>query len=412
MVLLTKDSTQIAEDAILLLQQNTNITRLSPGGKARAIIDIVRELLGEAYSEVDLVMAKAFISAASGQFLDLIGILLAEPRYTWSSASTDEIAQTIKFYVDSGTFGDINSDNTIHIPRNTVISTGANSTGVRYRILSEISLRPTANSVWASAEAANPGTDYNVGSEELIYHDFTDYTDYLNETLKVKNVHPIANGKDFESDTNYRYRLSLKVLDAEAANETALRLAALSVPGVADVIMKKNYRGIGTYGIIVKSISPTASTLLIENVTQRVLRKAGFGSIAFVKAQKEVGYALKTRVWCRKKLTNDELDDIESSMEISIRDYVNGLDLQEPLLVDRMISVLYEISTAIDGFGTRVSPIDESWIYKPSDLEDNRRPERLIGDYTPVTEDERVIIEPTLSSPIIFERRYGTRPIS
>jgi uncharacterized phage protein gp47/JayE len=412
MAFLTKTEFQIAEDIFLLLQQNTNITRFSPGAKARAITDIVKQVLGEAYAEIDLALAKAFISAASGQFLDLMGILLAEPRYAWSSSSVDESMQTLKFYVDSGTFGGINAGNNIDLPRNSIISTKPAGAGIAYRLLSALTLSASSDYGWASAEASNPGADYNVGANELIYHDFTSYTDYLNETLKVTNIHPITNGKDFESDNNYRYRLTLKVLDAEAANETALRLAALSVPGVADVVMKKNYRGIGTYGIIVKSTMPTASTILIDNVTQRVLRKGGLGSIAFVTAQKEVGYALKTRVWYRKRLTTDQLDDIEMTMENTVRDYVNGLDLYEPLLVDRMMGSLYEISTAIDGFGTRANAIDESWIYKPSQLEDNRRPQRLIGDYTPVTDDERVIIEPTLSSPIIFERKYGNRPVS
>lgn len=410
MVFLAKTNQQIAEDALIVLQENTNITKLSPGGKARSIIDIVSAINKESYQEIDLALLKAFISSAPGQFLDLFGVLLGEPRLPSVAATANANMQTVKFYVESGVFGDINATNDIPLTRGTTISTLSGGEGVTFRLLSDLTLDAADNSAWASVEATNPGSEYNVGAGSLVYHDFTGYTDYLNESLLVTNIHAIGSGKDFERDTNYRYRLVQKVLEAEAGNEVALRLAALSVPGVADVIMKQHYRGIGTWGMIVKSVTPTLSDTLLENVRERVLKKMSFGSVDFVRGQKEVGFSMKTRVWYKKKLSDDELDDIEDAMEDLIRDHVNNLDMGETLNLDRLISKLYETSTAIEGFGTRLNPIDEAWIYYPTELEDNRIPRKLLGDYIPQAEEERVIIEPTLSSPITLERKFGSRP--
>ena len=309
-----------------------------------------------------------------------------------------------------GTFGDINSSNSIPLIRGQVVSTQPYGQGITYRLLSPLTLDASDNYAWASVEATDTGSDYNVGAEALIHHDFTDYEDYLNKTLLVTNIHAIGSGKDFESDNNYRYRLTQKVVDAEAANETALRLAALSVPGVADVIIKKHYRGIGTYGIIVKSITPTISDRLIDEVAERVIKKEGYGSARFVRGQKQVGFALKTRVWYKKQLDDDTLDDIEGAMEDIVRGHVNNLDLGETLYTDRLVAELYGVSVEIEGFGTRTKQLDEAWIYKPTELEDNRIQQRLIGNYETANDEERVIIEPTLSTPITFERRFGTRP--
>lgn len=408
MPFLAKTEREIQQEVFQMLTENTAITRLTPGGKARAILDIVSKLLRVAYQEFDINLMRAFLSGASGQFLDLFGVMLGEPREPSYAAVAESDLQNVKFYVKSGTFGNINSSNPIIISRGTLISSKASASGIVYRLMSDLTCGASANQAWASVEAISPGSSYNVGSNMLVYHDFISYTDYLNSTLLVTNVYPIGSGKDVESDTNYKYRLSKKVFDAEAANETSLRLAALSVPGVADVIMKKNYKGIGTFGIILKSVTPTASDTLVDNVTSRVSLKQSYGSIAFIKKQKELGFSMKTRVWYKRRQTEDELDEIENMLKDSVKDFINGLDLGETFIADRMMGGLYDIDDNISAFGSYQNPIDESWIYKLSRLEDNRVPEQLLGDYTP-NEDERIIIESTSADPVVFERKFGLR---
>ena len=79
------------------LSVGTNISRLSPGGKARAILESVNKRLDEAYDIFDLNLARAFVSSAPGQFLDLIGEILGVTRESAISASVDDSTEIIKF---------------------------------------------------------------------------------------------------------------------------------------------------------------------------------------------------------------------------------------------------------------------------------------------------------------------------
>jgi uncharacterized phage protein gp47/JayE len=401
----SRSELELVSQSIEDLSTNTNLTRLGPGGKARAIVEAVNRRLSEAYSIFDINLARAFLSSAQGQYLDLFGDMLALPRLTSSAAKIDSDLQSLKFYVDSGTFGTINGGNSFIIPRGTVVSTKPNETGITFRILTDILCSSTVTSVWFSAEATIPGEGSNIGSNSLIYTSFIGYSDYVNNTLKVTNIHPVGNGVNFESDANYRYRLSLRVLEAEAANETAIRLAALSSPGVADIVLIPYYRGIGSFGIIIKSVTPTVSTNLIDVVTANVKKVQGLGTLAYIRGPKELGVSFKVQITYKSKISTDDLDTIEISLKDLMTNYVNSLDIGETLYLNRMLSELYTISSEVVNIGTTNKPFEESYIYKPTRLEDNKIRQTLLGDYAPES-DERIIVEPGVSNPITFVRKY------
>ena len=408
MPLFARSFEELMGDSIEDLATNTNITKLSAGGKARAILEAVNKRIEEQYDIFDLNLARAFISAAPGQFLDLIGSLLALPREVSVAASISAETEVVKWYVDSGTFGDINGGEDMFIPAGTTISTGASSGGILYRTTSDMILDANRSSTYLSAEAAVPGEDSNLGTGSLIYHTFTGYTDYLNNTLKIRNIHPVANGKSFENDANYRFRIANRVLEVEAANQTAIRLAALSTPGVADVIQIPRYRGIGTFGLIIQSVTPTVSDALIDSVTANVYNTQAFGELAFIRAPKETGFTMRTTIHYSNRLTTEELDDIELLLIDTITNYVNELDIGDDLLINRLVSELFGIDDNIANFGTTGVPIEEMYIHKESALGDNKVRQKLLGDYSPAS-DERVIIEPSVTNQITFVRSFTGR---
>lgn len=399
---------ELLTDSLEDLATNTNITRLSAGGKARAILEATNRRLKESYDVFSLDLARAFVSSAPGQFLELIGQLLGVDRQGTVAAAVDSSMQTLRWYVDSGTFGDINGGADIIIPQGTIISTRASNGGILYRTIEQVTLPSAQSSVWFAAEASVPGEDSNVGTNTLTFHDFVDYTDYLNDTLLVQNVHQIANGKNFENDANYRFRIINRVLEGEAANLTALRLATLSTPGVADAVMIRRYRGIGTVGIIIKSVTPTVSDTLINSVTSNIERVQSFGTLVFVRKPLETGLVMNMTVHYRSRLPEDEIEQIEDTLRSTITDYVNSLDIGETLLVNRMIAELFSVSDQITNFGQPRKPIDELYIYVESKIRDNKIRQTLLGDYVPAT-DERVIIEPSVANPIVLNRSYTRR---
>lgn len=395
---------QLISDGISDLDNYTNITRLSAGSKARAILEAVGRRLKESYNTFDLNLARAFVSAATGQYLDLIGILLGVDREKASSASVSSEMEVQRFYVESGTFGDINGSADIYLPQATVISTEANGSGRTYRLLSGLLLSASDTEGYAAIEATLPGSDANVGSNSLVFHDFTGYSDFDNNSLLTTNVFAIANGRDYESDANYRYRIVNRVLEGEAANVTAIRLAALSGAGVADIIVKRRYKGIGTFAVIIQSTTPTVSDALIANVRVKVEQVMSAGEYAYIMKPKEIGLTFRTTLYFKKKLTDDEMSTIESDLDEIVSTYVNSLNIAEDFSSNHLVSDMYSVSEDID-FGVPGKPLEEIYIYRDSRLEDNRLRQKLLGDYA-AEEDERVIIETTVSNPIVFNRQY------
>lgn len=408
MPLFARSYEQLMADALSDLSINTNITRLSAGGLARALLEAGNRRLGEAYDTFDLNLARGFVSAATGQYLDLIGVLFGVPRGTSSSANTTSDENIIKFYVDSGNFGSINGGNDISVDQGTIISSLASGGGILYRTTEQVTCPSTQNIVWVSAEAVTPGEDSNIGSGSLIYHNFIGYTDYLNSTLRVTNVYPVANGQNFESDANYRFRIVNRVLEAEAANLTAIRLAILSTAGVADVILIPRYRGIGTFGAILKSVAPTVSQTLLNNVTANVASIQAYGDIAYVRAPRQTGLTMRLTVHYSSNLPEDELTIIETDLETAITDYVNNLDIAEAFIVNKLVAQLFTVSPQISNLGETGKPINEIYVNTESKLQDNKIRQKLLGDYYPAS-DERVIIEPTVATPIVFIRDFTTR---
>jgi uncharacterized phage protein gp47/JayE len=408
MPLFARSFQELMTDSIEDLASNTNITRLSAGGFARALLEAVNKRLAEVYEVFDLNMARAFVSSAPGQYLDMIGLLLGVTRESSVAANVTTDTQVIKFYVDTGTFGTINGGSDILVPQGTILSTRTAGAGITYRTIEEATLPLGQNSAWIAAEAAIPGEEANVGSGSLLYHDFTDYTDSDSSTLLVTNVHPISNGKNFESDANYRFRIVNRALEAEAANLTAIRLAALSTPGVADVILIRRYRGIGTFGVIIQSILPVVSTSLIEAVTANVAQVQAYGEIAYIRAPRETGISMKLVVHYNRRLSENELLEIEDDLKRSITEEINGLDIGDTFYVNKLVANLFMVSDEIANFGETGQPIKELYVHKESQLEDNRVRQKLLGDHVPES-DERVIVEPSLSVPITLERQYVRR---
>src|SRR5208282_2940631 len=94
---------------ILNALTNSGITQLSPGGKARAICDIVGDVMGTVEVDVYNMISQSLLPYATGSNLDLIGAIFGVPRLPQSNAIVIADDDNFEFYVRTGTFGAINS---------------------------------------------------------------------------------------------------------------------------------------------------------------------------------------------------------------------------------------------------------------------------------------------------------------
>lgn len=403
MTLFSESQDKIFGDVLLHIVNNTNISRTSPGSKVRAIAEAMSYKMGKMWRTFDLNVGQAFIDGAKGQYLDYIGDMMGVSRLGQTFASVSALDQNIKFYVDSGTFGTINGGSSINIPTGTIISTQPAAEGIRYRVLASTILSSSDSEGYVSVQSISAGSKVNVGSGTLIYHNFNNYSDSVNSTLKVVNEGDIIQAQDVESDTNFRFRITNQLLNLERANSTAIRLAALNVPGVADVVVIPYHRGIGTFDIILKSVTPTVSSNLISAAQLAVDQVTAQGVVGTVRGPTEIGLSLVGTLSLKRVISAQEESNLIDAVTTNMTDYINGLDIAEDFIVNEAIERVLSTAEVIKNLGTTTKPFDNMYVYSPSALEDNKVRATLIDDYSPAS-DARIIVENQYAggTPILF----------
>jgi len=402
MPIFAEKESKIFGDILYDIVNETNITRSSPGSKTRAMAQAISKKLGRLWAQFDNNIVLSFLDGAEGKYLDYIGAMMGVARLGEQRATTTSQQRVVKFYVDVGTFGNINSNNSILLPSGTVLSTGPNQSGINYRLPYSVILPSGSTEAYVAVEAIRAGTTYNLGAGQLRYHNFTGYTNQLNDSLKVTNESEITSGKEIENDTNYRFRISSQVVASESANLTAVRLAALVVPGVADIILIPFNRGIGTIDIIVQSTLPRTSDTLLAAVAESVFRQTAQGVVPNVMAPVDIGMSMRGTITLRERISNNEQASLLRTVVNNISDYINNLDIGEEFIVNEAVERVMGTSDMIKNIGSATKPFDRVYIHRPTLLEDNKVRETLLGDFDPEN-DEKLIVE---------DRYAGANPIS
>lgn len=403
MPLFARSYNDLLGDAILNLTTNSRINRISPGAKARAILEATNRNIAQAYQTFDINLARSLLSGASGTYIDLIGELVNVPRLGTATSQASASSQVVKFYVDSGTFGGINGAASIVIPAGTLIATQGNNSGIVYRMPTGITLTNSLSELFISVEAVSPGEFANVGAGSLIFHNFTNYVDSSNNTLRVINLSGIFNGANVEDDINYKYRISQSALSAEAANQTAILLAALSTPGVSNVLLQNRAMGIGTFKVLIKSVTPSVSDALLDNVQASIDVVSALGTIPIADRPNETGIAFTVTVYYQNGVSEGDKDNIELQIKTAMSNYVDSLEIGEGFIVNELIQRVLDVSPNIKDIGSTGVPFDSMAVYKETRLRNSKIRQDLIGNYTPISV-ERIIMEPSLPDPITIIR--------
>lgn len=381
------------------LVSGTNITRTTPGSKARSILQVVNRELSTAYQEFDVNMLRSFLPYAQGRFLDYLGDMLGVSRLGASRATVLSEEKLVRFYVESGTFGDLNSGSDIFIPSGTIISTLPGNEGIVFRTSVGNMLLATESEVYISAHSVRDGEGANLGPGRLRFHGFTAYT--TGTGLKVSNSGPITNGTNVESDNNYRFRIANQTLASERANETAVRLSLISIPGVSDLVMRRYARGIGSFEVIIQTVVPNTPENVIDACQAAIARVQAQGVFGRAVRPRLTGMTFQVTVTWRQDATADDKTRISEGIKTAISDYVNNIAIGEEFIYNELIERIMSVSDKILNIGTARKAIDLIHVYRESKLRDNKLKEELIDDYK-TAPDERVIIEPTSDKPILI----------
>lgn len=287
-MLLKRTQAEIVAEGMEALLDSGAITDVNPGSITRALLDIMATECGLNYDTLEMNVAMRFLSTAVGYFLDLMGEgLFGVPRITAQTALTTLDDATVKFYTSDG------SPLASHlvsplIPGGTSVYTDDET--YLYTVSHDIPVDSKQSLVYVPTHAAGAGDAYNVAAGALKHHSLN------NTTVKVTNVQGIGNGSNDESNDNYRFRITRSLRSYARANITAVRMAALSVPAIADVNLTSARSGVGTFDVLVMPTGNRVSSETMRQVAAAIGYTKAAGIISSIRQPQYVSVELVIQV--------------------------------------------------------------------------------------------------------------------
>ena len=148
-----------------------------------------------------------------------------------------------------------------------------------------------------------------------------------------------------ESDEEYKYRIHQQPLSLEKANETAIRLAVLSVPGVVDVVMREFTHGTGSFSVYPILNDPYAwNAELIAQIKQKIESVKAYGTRAVVMQPRLSYVELKGRLILDGKVSDMDKVLIQHDATQAVRQYINTLKPGEVLEIRKVINLVTNVN--------------------------------------------------------------------
>lgn len=355
-----REEKDIVSEALQRMNRQTNITQLAPGGKARFFLTTVAREQAKQQGLFDANLLQPYIKYSEGKFLDFFGDMLNLPRIEATHAQTT--SDNFMFYVQSGKFGDINSGSSFNIPAGTTIGTvpfeGSTITPglevqsvIEYKTTEAVTCPADNSYVYVPIRASIEGSYSSIPRNTLTQHSFNSYSLASTNALKCTNKFAIDNGIDRERDESYKYRLSNIFAARNQAMYASIRLAALSIAGVADVVMVNAEQGPGTFGLYVKSTTPTASPELVNAVATAVGEVAAYGNRPFVSAPQTLGLELVAAVNWSSRASAAEIATGYNAMRNVVEEIINNLDIGQAIDLTNLLEDMLDAAPKANRIG-------------------------------------------------------------
>lgn len=161
-----------------------------------------------------------FFDLAEGEDLDFLAVDHFGEAFARPQAQ--QATGVLEFTRPDDSFGDVT------IPAGTICRTPTDPLGNSIEFETSISVVMTGTSILVSAEALETGTQGNVEADSITIIDSA----LPDSSIEVNNPSAFAGGAETQNDAEYRETIRSLILSLPGATLTAIRAAALSVPGV------------------------------------------------------------------------------------------------------------------------------------------------------------------------------------
>jgi len=335
-----KSYTEIRDDLIEGVVQNTALTNLNPGSVTRTILEALAKVIADLHQFLVTVTRGGFIQTAEGRWLDLKVLELGLTRKPGQKASGFVTV-----------FRNRPKPDPVTIPAGTGIKTARDDQGreVRFNTLENVVLPADVTEVMALIEAETVGSEYNVGTgvlNKLSIHiagidGVTNKDVDLGSGLRTWQV---AAGADPETDDELRKRAIYRWDELGVGGTAdAYRSWALSVPGVKSVQILDDFPfGPGTVGLVITAESGLPTPELLSQVHQLIKGKKPLTAAVHVLAPKVKPVAIELSV---QRFSQFEAQDIEDRLRQML------LGLNRRILIGEQLVLSQLIAEAMNGSG-------------------------------------------------------------
>lgn len=382
MVIRQRDFSEMVNDGISFLTANTDITYITQGSMARALIDAPMLELSRLQDFVMTNFDNAFLSNATGPFLDVIadglGLVRREPR----SAIVLKEDGAIRFFVRNGTLGQrlpdpLDSTKGL-IPNGTVISNSDGS--VEYAVGEDVQFPLNAKSVFVPALAINTGSGSLIGPGHLTVH-----------TLGIADVFvtndiAIATGADEETDENFRFRISRAFSTRFSNNSTSVQVAATSIVGVIQANLIEFARGAGTFDVLLIPRGNKLPSSIKDEAFRAISEVTAYGISVKVREPDFIAIKITLRLRFVPDIGDGSRDIVRDSVQTSILGYIASIPMGGEFIINQLRNAVLTASDLI---------VDMTLLEICIDGKQNAiRNHKLSVDelFTPDTENEAVLI--------------------
>lgn len=396
----TKQKNDIIRAAIADLGANSAIANLAPGSKARLVVEAVGEVIGAVATDLSIGLVTTMLPNATGAVLDLIADMVGIQRLPETRARVETADGNLKYFVQTGTFGDINGGSAITIPAGTEIRTGSKRGRSDATMIqrSAITLPAGASSVFFNADQIGQVRLRGIAAGSLARHEYVGYLDSAFQSLLVTNVKGIA-GRPIESDQNLRFRIANRLQSTAEANIVSIRLNSLLVPGVADVKIIPNKSGIGSYDVVVFGTSQVVADNVIQQVQDQIDRHQAVGTRGIAVGPRLVGLSMRIRLRFKDEATAGEKNAAANSARQAIREFITDIQPGGRFILNSLVRVVLGAHQMIQDIGNPDDPFDQILVWRNT-LTGDARFSRNLRQNLLVRNDEELLIEYTIDTPI------------
>jgi len=162
----------------------------------------------------------------------------------------------------------------------------------------------------------------------------------------VETRESVQTASGVEDDRSLRFRIKSAVRSAEGSNELAVRLAALGIPGVSDVVINPYSMGSGSFEIILLPQGNRVPVATLADVRSAVAQVISFGVNFQIREPRYVPFSVALEL-VQATVPDYLQEQTKSQAASAVQQYIGSLGPNSTLVMNRIREVALGVDQRI-----------------------------------------------------------------